>query len=95
MKISVLGAGSWGTTVASIAASRYDTVLWARDQSVADGIEADRENSRIQFFTGDGEYLSEWTDVVRPCEVFIDSHDNVFVAELGRRAGMFPWRLQT
>jgi DNA-binding beta-propeller fold protein YncE len=51
---------------------------------------ADRENSRLQVFSPDGDYLSEWTDVVRPCEVFIDAEDNVFVAELGRRAGMFP-----
>ena len=36
-------------------------------------------------------YLTEWTDVVRPCEVFVDPQDNVYVAELGRRAGMFPW----
>jgi glycerol-3-phosphate dehydrogenase (NAD(P)+) len=46
MRISVLGAGSWGTTVASVAAHRNDTVLWARDPDVADGIEADRENQR-------------------------------------------------
>ncbi len=46
MRISVLGAGSWGTTVASVASSRNDTVLWARDPDVADGIEADRENHR-------------------------------------------------
>ncbi len=52
---------------------------------------ADRENSRIQVFSPDGEFLTEWTDVVRPCEVFVDPQDNVFVAELGRRAGMFPW----
>ena len=52
---------------------------------------ADRENSRIQFFSPEGEYLSEWTDVLRPCEVFIDLQDNVLVAELGRRAGVFPW----
>jgi DNA-binding beta-propeller fold protein YncE len=51
---------------------------------------ADRENSRVQVFSPDGEYLTEWTDVVRPCEVFVDPQDNVFVAELGRRAGMFP-----
>jgi hypothetical protein len=42
-------------------------------------------------FSPDGEYLTEWTDVVRPCEVFVDPQDNIFVAELGRRAGMFPW----
>src|SRR5262245_25997354 len=33
---------------------------------------ADRENSRVQLFTPDGKYLSEWTDVARPCQVFID-----------------------
>ncbi len=52
---------------------------------------ADRENSRLQLFSPDGEFLEEWTDVVRPCEVFLDRQDNVFVAELGRRAGMFAW----
>ncbi len=52
---------------------------------------ADRENSRLQIFTPDGEFIEEWTDMVRPCEVFIDRAGNVFVAELGLRAGMFPW----
>jgi DNA-binding beta-propeller fold protein YncE len=52
---------------------------------------ADRENSRIQIFSPDGEFIDEWTDVVRPCEVFIDRNEAVYVAELGRRAGMFPW----
>jgi len=51
---------------------------------------ADRENSRIQLFTPDGAFLSEWTDVARPCQVFIDGAGNVFVAELGYRAGMWP-----
>ena len=52
---------------------------------------ADRENSRLQLFTLDGEFLAEWTDLVRPTQVFIDQNDNVFVTELGRRAGIFPW----
>ena len=51
---------------------------------------ADRENSRLQRFTPDGKYLDEWTDVARPSEVFIDPAGNIFVAELGFRAGMFP-----
>ncbi len=51
---------------------------------------ADRENSRLQLFSAAGEYVAEWTDVARPCQVFIDAADNVFVAELGYRAGMFP-----
>ncbi|HUG91207.1 MAG TPA: peptidyl-alpha-hydroxyglycine alpha-amidating lyase family protein [Planctomycetaceae bacterium] len=51
---------------------------------------ADRENSRIQRFTRDGESLDEWADIARPCEVFIDPDGAVYVAELGYRAGMWP-----
>src|SRR5262245_43304314 len=51
---------------------------------------ADRENSRIQLFAPDGKFLSEWTDVARPCQVFIDDSGNVHVAELGFHAGMWP-----
>jgi DNA-binding beta-propeller fold protein YncE len=53
---------------------------------------ADRENSRVQVFTGDGQFLAEWTDVARPMEVFIDPAGLVFVAEVGYRAGLFPWQ---
>jgi DNA-binding beta-propeller fold protein YncE len=51
---------------------------------------ADRENSRIQLFTPDGDYVAEWTDVARPCQVALDGQDRVYVAELGFRAGMWP-----
>lgn len=51
---------------------------------------ADRENSRIELFSQTGEYLSEWKDVARPCQVFIAPAGEVFVAELGYRAGMWP-----
>lgn len=53
---------------------------------------ADRENSRIQIFDPEGKYLAEWTEVARPMQVFIDRQDNVFVAEVGWRAGLFPWQ---
>lgn len=49
---------------------------------------ADRENSRIQIFNSEGEFLDQWIDVARPCEVFLDSDDRVFVAELGWHAGL-------
>ena len=52
---------------------------------------ADRENSRLQVFSEDGTFLTEWTNVVRPTQVFFDQEDNVYVSELGRRAGLFPW----
>ena len=37
---------------------------------------ADRENSRVQLFTMEGSYLSEWTDVARPYQVYIDGAEN-------------------
>jgi DNA-binding beta-propeller fold protein YncE len=51
---------------------------------------ADRENSRIQVFSPNGEFLDEWTDVARPTEVFVDDQQNIYVSELGWRAGLFP-----
>ena len=44
MKIAVLGAGSWGTTVASLVAPRHETVLWARDPDVARSVAVDHHN---------------------------------------------------
>jgi DNA-binding beta-propeller fold protein YncE len=54
---------------------------------------ADRENSRIQVFDASGGFIEEWTDVARPMEVFIDRRGDVFVAEVGWRAGLFPWHV--
>ncbi len=51
---------------------------------------ADRENSRVQLFSPDGKFLTQWTDIARPCEVAIDASGKVYVAELGYRAGMWP-----
>lgn len=46
VKVVVLGAGSWGTTVATLATRNTPTLLWARDSAVADEINTDRRNSR-------------------------------------------------
>ncbi len=43
----------------------------------------DRENSRIQIFSGEGEFLREWNWLSRPCDLFIDGQDNLYIAELG------------
>lgn len=52
---------------------------------------ADRENSRIQLFTADGVYRGEWTDVARPCQVWVDRTNGwIYVAEVGYRAGRWP-----
>jgi glycerol-3-phosphate dehydrogenase (NAD(P)+) len=43
---AVLGAGSWGTTVAHLLAHNTSTVLWARDPEVADGVRDRHRNER-------------------------------------------------
>lgn len=51
---------------------------------------ADRENSRLQLFSPQGEFLAERPDLARPCQVAFDAVGNLYVAELGYRAGMWP-----
>ncbi len=49
----------------------------------------DRENSRIQIFTPDGKFISEWRDLWRPTAVWIDKNDVVYVSELDRRISVW------
>jgi glycerol-3-phosphate dehydrogenase (NAD(P)+) len=44
-RIAVIGAGSWGTTVAAMAAAKTDTVLWARRPDLARTINEDGVNT--------------------------------------------------
>src|ERR1700730_15688358 len=46
MRIAVLGAGSWGTTVASLLAGHHDCTIWARDPELAREIYERDANSR-------------------------------------------------
>lgn len=45
-KVTVLGGGTWGTTVASIAARKTDTLLWLRDPEIAQAINKTHQNPR-------------------------------------------------
>ena len=45
-RVAVIGAGSWGTTVASLLAHNAPTVLWARRPELADELRVSRMNSR-------------------------------------------------
>jgi glycerol-3-phosphate dehydrogenase (NAD(P)+) len=44
MNVTVLGAGSWGTTVASLVCQRNPTLLWARNPDTAKAINEDHVN---------------------------------------------------
>ncbi len=43
---------------------------------------ADRENNRIQIFDADGKFLDQWTGLARPCDIYIDQDNVLYVPEL-------------
>jgi DNA-binding beta-propeller fold protein YncE len=47
----------------------------------------DRENDRIQIFSPDGEYLTEWTDTRRPTHLVFDRDGRAYVSELWWQPG--------
>jgi hypothetical protein len=60
----------------------------------ADGqvLVADREGDRIQVFSPEGEYLTEWTDVQRPTAIAADERGRLYLTELAWLAGDYSWR---
>ncbi len=44
INVAVIGAGSWGTTVAALAAENTPTVLWSRREGLAESINRDHVN---------------------------------------------------
>ncbi|NNK91141.1 MAG: NAD(P)-binding domain-containing protein, partial [Acidimicrobiia bacterium] len=44
MRVAVIGAGSWGTAVATLVADKVPTTLWARRPELASAIAETREN---------------------------------------------------
>ena len=52
----------------------------------------DRENDRIQLFDTDGNFIEEWTDLVRPGDVWV-LDDIVHVIESGPEGGVSLWDL--
>ena len=45
-RVAIIGAGSWGTTVATLIAEKVPTVLWARDEKVVSGLLSNSRNDR-------------------------------------------------
>jgi glycerol-3-phosphate dehydrogenase (NAD(P)+) len=50
-RVAVIGGGSWGTTVASLAARNAPTTLWTRRPEIAEQIERDHVNG--EYLPGD------------------------------------------
>jgi len=45
-RVAVLGAGAWGTSIASVLAARLEVTLWARDPAQAKVLASTRRNER-------------------------------------------------
>ena len=41
----------------------------------------DRENSRIQIFSGEGQFITMWNDIHRPTDIAMDAEGNFYVSE--------------
>ena len=64
MNISVIGAGSWGTTLANLVAQNgYKVVLWARERSIVDEINTSHKNSNYLKGISLSENLSATNDL--------------------------------
>ena len=41
----------------------------------------DRENNRVQIFSLEGDYITEWRDFFHPMDIFMDSNDKFYVSD--------------
>jgi len=57
--------------------------IWVTDDGRV--LVADRENNRVQLFTGDGAYLGEWGDLYHPMDIYGDADGTIFVTDQAPR----------
>ncbi|MEI8337010.1 MAG: NAD(P)H-dependent glycerol-3-phosphate dehydrogenase [Actinomycetes bacterium] len=90
MKVAVIGAGSWGTAVAALAAKNVETTLWARSEELSAAMQRDSRNDSYlpgidlpeMTFTSDLEEACSGADIVA---IGVPSHG--FRAVLASAAG--------
>ena len=74
LKVSLLGGGSWGTTVASIVSRNAPITMWARDADTVDEINKDHRNSKYLPDIDIPEAVKATHDIaeaVRDCDVLV------------------------
>ena len=90
MRIGVIGAGSWGTTLADMLAKNgHDVRIWAREPEVVSGIKQDRVNCVFlpdcRLHKGIEAY-GEIGDVVEGAEVLVSATPSHAVRGVGEVA---------
>jgi len=74
LRIAVIGAGSWGTTVASVASHNCPTILWARNPEIADEVNTQRTNTRYlgtSRLSRDLRATASMAEAVSPADVVV------------------------
>lgn len=80
----IMSWGEWGDGPSQFALSHCvridkDDRVWV----------CDRTNDRIQIFDTDGNYLTEWTGLLKPDTIYFDPHDDVvYIAELTQQVSI-------
>ena len=89
-RIAVVGAGSWGTTLAALLANNgHRVVLWALEPEVIDQIERERENARFLAGVRLPEELAATSDLaaaLEGAEVLVNVVPSQFVGPVMKRA---------
>lgn len=70
---------SWGTPGSSPGQFKVPHGVWVDKEDLVYVV--DRENSRVQVFTSDGGFLTQWTDFYRPTDIFMDHRGNLYVTD--------------
>lgn len=70
---------SWGEPGTGPGQFRVPHAVWVDKQERV--WVCDRENSRIQIFSAQGEFISQWADIGgKPCEIFFDDEGTVYAS---------------
>jgi glycerol-3-phosphate dehydrogenase (NAD(P)+) len=89
MRITVLGAGSWGTTLAVLLSSNsHQVILWAHREDHAQAIIASRENRTLLpgvKIPGNIEITSDLEQSVSRCDLLVAAVPVQFIRPIGER----------
>ena len=96
INVAVIGAGSWGTTVASLAAENTSTVLWSRRPELAEAIENSHMNPEYLAGYPLSEHLhstSSLRDAVSSADVLVMAVPSHGYREVAADAAQYlrPW----